>query len=85
MPLSYPVIAPNRKCLKSNAAKLSANLYLNQSLDIERLKLAKNWEKAIYTKAKWDDNNFRLIPIDELANKAKIEEIRDLTEGYVKF
>ncbi len=62
-----------------------ANLYRTNSLDITQLKLAKNWEKAIYTPAQWDYGKFRLILKDEKANKAKIEEIRNLTEGTVTF
>lgn len=62
-----------------------AYLYQTTYLDIKQLKLAKNWEKAIYAEAEFDYQLLQWIPKDKATNEAKIEEIRNLTEGIVQF
>ncbi|MDJ0728954.1 MAG: pentapeptide repeat-containing protein [Crocosphaera sp.] len=61
-----------------------AYLYQTKFLDIKELKSANNWEKAIYTKAKWDYDNYQWFPVDKEANEAKIQEIKD-SNGMVQF
>ena len=60
-------------------------LYQTECLDIKQLKLVKNWEKAIYTEAEFDGFKLKWIPKDKKANEAKIQEIKDSTQGIVQF
>ncbi len=64
---------------------IGSNLYQATFSDIKELKLARNWEKAIYTEAQWDYDNKQWIPKDKAANEAKIQKIRDSDGGTVKF
>ncbi len=60
-------------------------LYETKFLNVQDLKSCKNWEKAIFTRALWKDKQNQWIPIDEKANKAKIQEIKNLAQGIVQF
>ncbi|MGK7878481.1 MAG: pentapeptide repeat-containing protein [Crocosphaera sp.] len=62
-----------------------AYLYQTNELNIKELKSAKNWEKAVYTKGELNYDNYEWVPVDKEENEAKIQEIRDSTEGIVQF
>ncbi|MDJ0730485.1 MAG: pentapeptide repeat-containing protein [Crocosphaera sp.] len=54
-----------------------AYLFKTVLLNNKQIKLAKNWDKAIYTESVWDEKVGQWIPKDRNANRQKIEEIRN--------
>ncbi|MEL4894899.1 pentapeptide repeat-containing protein [Crocosphaera sp. Alani8] len=60
-----------------------AYLYRAKCLNIKDLKSAKNWEKAIFTRAKLDKDKFQWIVEDKENNELQVEIIRNSTSGIV--
>lgn len=54
-----------------------ANLYKAKKLSVDELKLACNWEKAIYTEPHWDKKQGRFVAKDEKKNQAEIQKMKN--------
>lgn len=55
-------------------------LYQVQHLNNKQLKLAKNWDKAIYTKGKFNQKKLQWFAINSKANEKKIREIKAMKD-----
>ncbi len=54
-----------------------ANLYGVKGLDNRKIKLACNWDKAVYSEADFERHRYKWIPKNEQINQEIIKEIRD--------